>query len=58
MLLNAILEDLEKRDIKTVEAIARKNNPENPSGPVEFYLANKFIIYKDDKEFPLVRLEL
>lgn len=58
VLLNAILEDLEKRDIKTVETIARKNNPENPSGPVEFYLANKFIIYKDDKEFPLVRLEL
>lgn len=58
MLLNAILEDLEKRHIKTVETIARKNNPENPSGPVEFYLKNKFIIYKDDKEFPLVRLEL
>lgn len=58
VLLNAILEDLEKRHIKTVETIARKNNPENPSGPVEFYLKNKFIIYKDDKEFPLVRLEL
>lgn len=58
VLLNAVLEDLEKRRIKTVETIARKNNPENPTGPVEFYLTNKFIIYKDDKEFPLVRLEL
>lgn len=58
VLLNAVLEDLEKRYIKAVETIARKNNPENPSGPVEFYLKNEFSIHKDDKEFPLLRLEL
>lgn len=58
VLLNAVLEDLEKRHIKAVETIARKNSPENPSGPVELYLKNEFSIYEDDKEFPLLRLEL
>jgi GNAT superfamily N-acetyltransferase len=58
ILLNAVLENLENRAIKLVEAIARKGNANNPAGPVEFYLKNEFIIYKDDKEFSLMRLEL
>jgi len=57
-LLKSIIDDLRKRGIKAVETYARKGNPENPSGPVEFYLKNGFKIFKDDKEFPLMRLEL
>ena len=58
VLLIAILENLENRAIKLVEVIARKGSADNPAGPVEFYLKNEFRIYKDDKEFPLMRLEL
>jgi len=58
LLLKSITDELRKEKTKTVETFARKNNPENPSGPVEFYLKNGFKIYKDDKEFPLMRLGL
>jgi len=58
LLLKSITDEIGKRKIKTVETFARKNNPENPSGPIEFYLKNGFKIYKDDKEFPLMRLDL
>ena len=57
-LLQSIIDDLRSRGIKTCETFARKGNPNNPSGPVEFYLKNGFIIYNDDDEFPLMRLEL
>jgi hypothetical protein len=58
ILLNAVIENLEKINIRAVETIARKKNDENPSGSVDLYLQNNFIIYKDDKEFPLMRLDL
>lgn len=58
MLLKTIIEDLMKRRFKAVETFAGRNNYDNPSGPVEFYLKNGFRIFKDDKEFPLVRLDL
>jgi GNAT superfamily N-acetyltransferase len=57
-LLQSIVDNLRERGIKAVETFARKNKPDNPSGPLEFYLRNGFKIYKDDKEFPLMRLEL
>jgi GNAT superfamily N-acetyltransferase len=57
-LLQNIVDDLRERGIKAVETFARKSKPDNPSGPIEFYLRNGFKIYKDDKEFPLMRLEL
>jgi GNAT superfamily N-acetyltransferase len=57
-LLQSIIDDLKERRIKAVETFAGKDNVNNPSGPVEFYLRNRFRIYKDDKEFPLMRLEL
>ena len=56
-LLQHIIDDLKGRGIKAIETFARKGNAENPSGPVEFYLRNGFRIYKDDKEFPLMRLD-
>lgn len=57
-LLQSIIDDLRKRGVKAVETFARKGRLDNPSGPVEFYLRNGFRVYKDDKEFPLMRLEL
>lgn len=57
-LLQSIIEDLRKKGVKAVETFARKNNPNNPSGPVEFYLKNGFRVLRDDPEFPLMRLEL
>lgn len=57
-LLQSIIDDLRERKIKTVETFARKNKPDNSSGPVEFYLKNGFRIYKDDPEFPLMRMDL
>lgn len=57
-LLQSIIEDLRKRGVKAVETFARKNNPDNPSGPMEFYLKNGFRVLRDDPEFPLMRLEL
>ncbi|MEM2930239.1 MAG: GNAT family N-acetyltransferase [Thermoproteota archaeon] len=58
LLLQSIIEDLRKRGFKAVETFARRNNPNNPSGPMEFYLKNGFRVLRDDPEFPLMRLEL
>jgi GNAT superfamily N-acetyltransferase len=57
-LLESILIDLKGRGVTAVETFARKANPENPSGPVSFYIKNGFKITKDDIEFPLLRMEL
>jgi len=57
-LLRSIIDELKERHQEAVETFARKGNPDNPSGPVEFYLTNGFHIYRDDKEFPLMRLDL
>ncbi len=56
--LQNIIHELKERKIKAIETFARKNNPANPSGPVAFYLKNRFKIIKDDVEFPLLRLAL
>lgn len=58
LLLQSIVHDLRFRGLKAVEALARKGSPENPSGPVEFYLRHGFHVLRDDAEFPLMRLEL
>jgi len=57
-LLRNIVDELRQRSIQAIETFARKGKPENPSGPVEFYLTNGFTIFRDDKEFPLMRLDL
>jgi len=58
-LLNSVIEDLKKRGLKAVETYARRGSPDNPSGPVEFYLKKGFYI-KDETglDFPIVRLDL
>lgn len=58
-LLKNIIGDLKRRGFKAVETFARKGSSENPSGPVEFYIKNRFIV-KDNtnQEFPLMRLSL
>jgi hypothetical protein len=57
-LLQSIIEDSKERGLKAIETFARKDNPNNPSGPLDFYLKNEFKIHRNDSEFPLVRLEL
>jgi len=57
-LLNSIINDLKSRNVKIVETFARKDKASNPSGPVEFYIKNGFRVYKDDPQFPLMRLDL
>jgi GNAT superfamily N-acetyltransferase len=58
-LLRSVIDELKKeKKKKAIETFARKGNPGNPSGPVEFYLASGFQIHRDDKEFPLMRLDL
>ncbi len=57
-LLKNIISDLKNRNFKIVETFARKGSVENPSGPIELYTKNGFRIYRDDVEFPLLRLEL
>jgi GNAT superfamily N-acetyltransferase len=57
-LLRSVIDELKKeKKEKAIETFARKGNPGNPSGPMEFYLANGFQIHRDDKEFPLMRLD-
>lgn len=57
-LLCSIVATLRGRGLKAIETFGRKGDPGNPSGPVEFYLRNGFKVHKDDKEFPLLRLDL
>jgi len=58
-LLKNVLEDLRRRGFKAVETFARRGDSRNPSGPLEFYIKNGFIIKdKTNPEFPLMRLFL
>jgi GNAT superfamily N-acetyltransferase len=58
-LLRNIIDDIRKRGFKAVETFARRGNSDNPSGSLEFYIKNGFIV-KDqtNPEFPLVRISL
>jgi len=58
-LLSNIIEDLRRRGFKAVETFARRGDANNPSGPLEFYIKNGFIIKdKTNPEFPLMKLYL
>ena len=58
-LLDSIISDLKRRGFKAIETYARKGSPENPSGPVEFYLKKGFYTKNEaNPEFPIVRLNL
>ena len=57
-LLRALIDELKERKEKAIETFARKGSADNPSGPIELYLRNGFGIHRDDKEFPLMRLDL
>jgi hypothetical protein len=58
LILKTGLSQLKQLGFKAVETFARKSSPENPSGPLGFYLKNGFKIKRDDNDFPLVRFEL
>lgn len=57
-LLENIIAELKPRGFKALETFARKDSSNNPSGPLEFYLKNGFLV-KDtiNLEYMLVRLE-
>jgi len=58
-LLQNIIEDLRRRGFNAIETFARRNQANNPSGPMEFYVKNGFHIKdKTNPEFPLMRLFL
>lgn len=58
-LFDSVIADLKRRGFKVVETFALRGSPNNPSGPIEFYLKKGFHI-KDETspEFPLVRPNL
>jgi GNAT superfamily N-acetyltransferase len=58
-LLRTIIDELRSREFTAIETFARRGNPDNPSGPLEFYIRNGFVI-KDNSnpEYPLVTLYL
>ncbi|MBX5327142.1 MAG: GNAT family N-acetyltransferase [Candidatus Bathyarchaeia archaeon] len=58
LILKTGIKQLRQQEFKAVETFARKTSPENPSGPLGFYLKNGFKIKSDDEDFPLVRLAL
>ncbi|MFO7712739.1 MAG: GNAT family N-acetyltransferase [Dehalococcoidia bacterium] len=57
-LLASIIDELRTRGAEAIETFGRKGSPENPSGPAELYLRNGFRTHRDDREFPLLRLQL
>jgi hypothetical protein len=57
-LLTSIISELKMRRDKAIETFARRGSSDDPSGPMELYLTNGFQIHKDDREFPLSRLDL
>lgn len=57
LLLTRILKDLGKRGMVAVETFARKDNPQNPSGPDSFYRKHGFRTLREG-EFLLMRKEL
>ncbi len=58
LLLEGILAELRGRGIAAVETFARRGGGENPSGPVGLYLKHGFHVFRNDEEFPLMRLVL
>lgn len=55
-LLESVIEELKRRGFKAVETYARRNEAENPSGSMKFYIRNGFHIKdKTDAEYPLMR---
>jgi len=58
-LLKNIIDELKRRGFKAVETFARRGDSNNPSGPLEFYIKNGFIIKdKTNPEYPLMQLFL
>ena len=58
-LLNNIIGDLKRRGFKAVETFARRGDPNNPSGPLEFYIKNGFTFKdKTNPDRPLMSLFL
>ncbi len=57
-MLDSIIHELRGRGIRAIETFGRRGNVESPSGPAEFFLRREFRIQRDDRDFPLLRLDL
>lgn len=57
VVLQSALKDLLKKRMRIVEAFASREEPYQLV-PIDFYLKNGFYVLRDDKRFPLVRLDL
>jgi len=57
-LVQHIMSDLRDRGAKAVETFARKDSPNNCSGPLAFWLKHGFAVVREDVGFALVRREL
>lgn len=59
LLLQAIEKDLFRQNYKAIETIAdKKHRKDNPPGPIDFFHANGFYIARDNRRYPLMRLDL
>lgn len=58
-LLEAVIHNVREHGFKALETFARRDDANNPSGPMKFYLKRGFQV-KDETnpEFPLIRLDL
>lgn len=58
-LLSSIVDDLRIRGFRAIETYALKDSPNNPSGPVDFYLKDGFYVKNENNpHFSIVRLDL
>ncbi len=57
-MLQSVIAEVKERGFKAIETFARKDSPNNPSGPLKLYLKNGFKIKKEKDDYPLVRLEI
>lgn len=57
-LLNKIIENLRFRGYNLLVTFARRKNPNNPSGSLEFLKKNGFKIEEDHPTYPLLSLDL
>jgi len=58
LMINAVQKDLIKRGYRAIETFARRAPAKNPSGWIEFFLANGWQVVKESGSIALLRLDL
>lgn len=57
-LLERVIDDVKARGFGSIETFARRENPNNPSGPACFYEKHGFKVKKEHPRYPLLSLDL